>query len=84
VIAVTGQASTQAPQSTQASPTTALPSIMLIASLGHSLTQLSQPVHLSTVTFAGIYKPFQYKTSNNGAILQNRVKITIEILAKPK
>jgi hypothetical protein len=80
LIAATGHASTHAPQSTQASPTTALPSTMLIASLGHSPTQVSQPVHFPSLTFAGIYKSFHYKVSNNAAILQNRGKITIKIL----
>lgn len=56
VMASTGQTSTQAPQSMQASGSTlALPSAMLIASLGHSETQLSQPVHFSSSTCAGIY-----------------------------
>jgi len=62
VIAAAGQASTQTPQSTQASPTMALPSTILIASLGHSLTQVSQPVHLSTLTFADIYKILSMQT----------------------
>jgi hypothetical protein len=35
---------------------TAFPSAMLMASLGHSDTQDSQPVHFSLSTFADIYK----------------------------
>jgi hypothetical protein len=55
LIASTGQASMQTPQSTQLSGFTfALPSTMLIALLGHSLTQVSQPVHFSRLTSAGI------------------------------
>jgi hypothetical protein len=47
-MACAGQASTQTPQSTQLSVLTlALLSTMLIALLGHSLTQVSQPVHFS-------------------------------------
>jgi hypothetical protein len=58
--ASTGQASMQAPQSMQESASTeALPSTMLIALLGHSSTQDSQPVHLLLSTSAGIYNPFQ-------------------------
>jgi len=50
----------QTPQSTQLSAFTwALPSAMLIALLGHSLTQDSQPVHFSLSTSAGIQLPFQ-------------------------
>ena len=45
----------QTPQSTQLSGFTfALLSTMLIALLGHSLTQASQPVHFSRLTSAGI------------------------------
>lgn len=59
-MAPTGQASTQTPQSTQLSALTcALPLTMLIALLGHSLTQDSHPVHLSFLTSAGIQQPFQ-------------------------
>jgi len=55
LIASEGQASTQAPQSTQASASTfAFSSTILIASLGHSSTQLSQPVHFSLSILAGI------------------------------
>jgi len=50
----------QTPQSTQLSALTfALPSTMLIALLGHSCTQDSQPVHFSLFTSAGIRQPFQ-------------------------
>jgi hypothetical protein len=59
LIASAGQASTQTPQSTQLSVLTfALPSTMLMAVLGHSPTQVSQPVHFSRLTSAGISKPF--------------------------
>jgi hypothetical protein len=62
LIALTGQASTQTPQSMQASAfTTALPSTMLIASLGHSDTQDSQPVHIPSLTLAGIYMTLSKK-----------------------
>jgi hypothetical protein len=63
-IASTGQASMQTPQSMQASIfTTALPSTIFIASLGHSDTQVSQPVHFSLSTFAGIFINLSKKTS---------------------
>jgi hypothetical protein len=56
VIASSGQASTQTPQSTHSSTSiVALSEAMLIASLGHSSTQVSQPVHFSLSTLAGIY-----------------------------
>jgi len=77
--ASSGQASTQTPQSIQASTsTTALSAIMLIASLGHSATQDSQPVHFCSSILAGIYTPFQ-KTWNlptKYGMLQNYVDIT--------
>jgi hypothetical protein len=58
----------QTPQSMQLSAsTTALSSSMLIASLGHSETQVSQPVHLSLSTFAGIYFILS-KTQNNNCL----------------
>jgi hypothetical protein len=59
LIALTGQMSTHAPHSTHvSSSTTALPSLTLIADVEHSLTQASQPTHVSwsTTTFA-IGKP---------------------------
>jgi hypothetical protein len=60
LIASTGQASMQAPQSMQESGSmAALPSTMLIALLGHSSTQDSQPVHLPLSTSAGIQLSFQ-------------------------
>jgi len=60
-----GQVSTQTPQSTQFSALTcALPPTMLIALLGHSLTQDSHPVHLSLLTSAGIQQPFQRTTTS--------------------
>jgi hypothetical protein len=63
LIASSGQASTQTPQSIQASSsTTALSSTILIASLGHSDAQVSQPVHFSSSTFAGIYLTLSKKT----------------------
>jgi hypothetical protein len=59
-IASTGHSSTQTPQSTQVSAsTTALPSTIFIASAGQASTHASQPVHFSSLTFAGIKKPFQ-------------------------
>jgi hypothetical protein len=61
-MASAGQASTQTPQSTQLSAFTwALPSTMLIALLGHSLTQDSHPVHFPLLTSAGIQQPFPIK-----------------------
>lgn len=70
-MASAGQVSTQTPQSTQLSALTcALPPTMLIALLGHSLTQDSHPVHFSLLTSAGIQQPFQititsmYRESN--------------------
>jgi len=55
LIACSGQASTHTPQSMQASGFTfAFPSSIEIASLGHSSTQDSQPVHFSLSTCAGI------------------------------
>jgi len=55
LIAPAGQVSTQTPQSTQESGLTfALPLSMLIALLGHSCVQDSQPVHLPLSTCAGI------------------------------
>ena len=60
LMASTGHASIQAPQSMQESAsTTALPSAMLIALLGHSSTHDSQPVHFALSTSAGMYLPFQ-------------------------
>jgi hypothetical protein len=54
--------STQTPQSTQLSGFTfALSFAMLIALLGHSCTQDSQPVHFFTSTWAGIQLSFQKK-----------------------
>jgi hypothetical protein len=38
----------------ESASTTALPLAMLIASLGHSSTHDSQPLHFSLSTFAGI------------------------------
>jgi hypothetical protein len=59
LIACSGQASMQTPQSMQASGLTfAFPSSIEMASLGHSSTQDSQPVHFSLSTFAGITRPF--------------------------
>jgi len=53
-MAVTGQASTHWPQSTQASLTSAFPSFIAMASTGQVETQVSQPVHFSLSTNAGI------------------------------
>jgi len=56
LIASSGQASTQTPQSMHALLSiTALSLIILMASLGHSSTQVPQPVHFSSSTLAGIY-----------------------------
>jgi hypothetical protein len=56
LIASSGQASTHTPQSMQVSSlTTAFSSAIEIASLGHSDTHVSQPVHFSVSTLAGIY-----------------------------
>ncbi len=53
------------PQSIQASGLTfAFPSSIEIASLGHSSTQDSQPVHFSLSTCAGITQPFQKNDLN--------------------
>jgi hypothetical protein len=81
VIASAGQVSTQTPQSTQASrSTTALSSTIFIASLGHSGTQDSQPLHFFLSTLAGIYITLS-KTNQNlpvkDEMLQNYVRITI-------
>jgi hypothetical protein len=60
LIASTGQTSTQAPQSTQASASiTAFSLAILIASLGHSSTHDSHPVHFFLSTLAAIIWPFQ-------------------------
>lgn len=60
-----------APQSIQESGSTdALPSTMLIASLGHSSTQDSQPVHFALSTSAGIHNPF--KTENHESLQKVR------------
>jgi hypothetical protein len=81
VIASTGQVSTQTPQSTQASgSTTALPLTIFIASLGHSGTQDSQPVHFSLSTLAGIYITLsknKSKLTSERQMLQNYDDITI-------
>jgi hypothetical protein len=65
LIACAGQASMHTPQSMQASGLTfAFPSSIEIASLGHSSTQDSQPVHFSLSTCAGITQPFQKNDLN--------------------
>jgi hypothetical protein len=52
----------QTPQSIQVSTsTTALSLTMLMASLGHSSTQASQPVHFCSSTLAGIYATLSKK-----------------------
>lgn len=64
-MASTGHASIQAPQSMQESAsTTALPPAMLMALLGHSSTQDSQPVHFALSTSAGMHLPFQIGAMN--------------------
>jgi hypothetical protein len=45
------QTSTQAPHMVQASVMKALPSRISIAPKGHAVTHVSQPVHLSGMTF---------------------------------
>jgi hypothetical protein len=56
---------------------------MLIALLGHSLTQLSHAVHFSLLTSAGIRQPFQRTTSNHctekDGIITDVGEISIEI-----
>jgi hypothetical protein len=75
LIASTGQASTQTPQSTQASgSTTALSLTIFIASLGHSGTQDSQPVHFSLSTLAGIYITLSKNQSKLTSKKQNVTK----------
>jgi hypothetical protein len=79
LIASTGQVSTQTPQSTQASAsTTALLLTIFIASLGHSETHDSQPVHFSLSTLAGIYTTLSKNriTYSKNGILQNCADIT--------
>jgi hypothetical protein len=81
-MASTGQVSTQTPQSMQASGLIfALSSAMLIASLGHSSTQDSQPVHFSSSTLADIALSFQKRNlqTNKTEMLQNYFDITIQI-----
>jgi len=52
----------QTPQSMQVSgSTTAFSLTILMASLGHSSTQVSQPVHFSLSTLAGIYATLSTK-----------------------
>lgn len=76
-----------APQSMQESAsTTALPSAMLIAVLGHSSTHDSHPVHVSLSTTAGIYYPFKtknqespQKVANHNASLTNYNPKILEI-----
>jgi hypothetical protein len=71
LIASSGQASTQTPQSMHSSSsTTALSSAILIASLGHSDTHVSQPVHFSSSTLAGIYLILSIKTKLINAFLK--------------
>jgi hypothetical protein len=54
LMALTGHSSTQAPQSTQASETLALPFSITIASVGQESTQASQPVQVFLSTTAGM------------------------------
>ena len=61
-MASTGHESTHTPQSTHDSVIMALPPFILIASLGHSPMHVSQPVHVSLFTFAGITN--LHKTTN--------------------
>jgi hypothetical protein len=87
VIASTGQLSTQTPQSMQASLTTALPSAILMASLGQSSAQVSQPVHLLLSTLADICVTFlKYIVlilPAKGKMLQNYSRITTIFLQNP-
>lgn len=58
LMASAGQTSTQAPQSTQVSPsTTAFSFAIVIATAGHSSTQVSQPVQVFLSTIAVMYCP---------------------------
>jgi hypothetical protein len=86
VIVSAGQTSTQTPQSTQASiSTTALSSTIFIASLGHSGTQDSQPVHFFLSTLAGIYITLsknKSKPTSERQMLQNSDDITTQIFCK--
>jgi hypothetical protein len=82
VIASAGQASTQTPQSTQASiSTTALSLTIFIASLGHSGTQDSQLVHFSLSTLAGIYITLS-KTNQNLPVNARCYKIMLVLQYK--
>jgi hypothetical protein len=55
----------QTPQSIQVSgSTTAFSLTILMASLGHSSTQVSQPVHFSLSTLAGIYATLSMKNQD--------------------
>jgi hypothetical protein len=75
-MASAGQVSTQTPQSTQASiSTTALSSAIFIASLGHSGTQDSQPVHFFLSTLAGIYTTLSKNKSNPASERRNVTKL---------
>jgi hypothetical protein len=71
----------------QASLTTALPSAILMASLGQSSTQVSQPVHLLLSTLADICVTFlKYIVlilPAKGKMLQNYSRITTIFLQNP-
>jgi hypothetical protein len=86
LIASSGQASTQTPQSTQLlASTIAFSLAMLIASLGHSSTQVSQPVHFAGFTLAGIYAILSKKIWNltlSEKMLQNSADITTQFFGK--
>jgi hypothetical protein len=66
------------------SSTTAFSLTMLIASLGHSATHDSQPVHFSLSTFAGIHKTLSKKINLpvEAEMLQNNDEITTVFLGK--
>jgi hypothetical protein len=69
------------PQSMQASGFTfAFPSSIEIASLGHSSTQDSQPVHFSLSTCAGISIPFPKKPPQNTTVKKVYTNTMVEML----
>jgi hypothetical protein len=58
----------------------AFPSSIEIASLGHSSTQDSQPVHFSLSTCAGIILPFPKKPPQNMTIKKVYTNTMVEML----
>jgi hypothetical protein len=64
----------------QASTSTrAFSEAMLIASLGHSPTQVSQPVHFSSSTVAGIYKILSKKLKTDEILTELLQYLSYEI-----